>query len=473
MFLGAGASATTADAPTGAQLADRLASELDPSEAEGCSTLGDMAGRLEAKIGRYELIQLVGQAFESAPATTPEFHIALSRLPVKTFVTTNYDLFMERALSDAGVNFQRLCSPTDISHISSDKTVLLKLHGSLDVEEALAPLIVTTHDFYEHFVAGGSVAQDLLKAWLLSKTSIFIGFGLRDPNFLHLFYYVRSLISSANLNFQDRMFAIQQNPNPLDVQSWSRRGISVINCDAAEFVDSLSELLLAKHIEIHGEERRIVIRPECPLTRVPMDLIRELPGKFGHHHRFIVLSPSLKRQFPEAPERTWIRLVTEHHSEYVQIRYDSRVPYGVAMPKQLRTLLDIPWDNSDIPHRIEGRVARDHLWNRFIVSSDAYIGRPSMSEVDDYYDGEGSQQLPMLQLRPYEFARLGLEQGDVVEVTYADLSVKCAVRTKIDDSINSVFISSASLALLGLADVNRSRNKRAGDVIIRRIVDNE
>ncbi|MGK8552903.1 SIR2 family protein [Nocardia gipuzkoensis] len=347
IFLGAGASTGDGAAPSGRELAGKLADELSPDELAGCTTLPDIAGRLQAKIGRYELIRLIVEYFNSFPLHTTELHRVVAQLPVKNVVTTNYDCFMENAWKESHVEYQRLCTPTDITHISSELPVLLKLHGSLEVDEVLCPVVVTSHDFYRHFVSGTSVAQDLLRAWMLTKICIFIGFGLRDPNFLQLFFYVRSLLENSRVDVDERMFAVQRNPNPLDAALWRRNRVRIVDREGFAFVKEMLSETLATLLSV-GPGEQVRLAGSCDVLRVPRDMLSVISEKHGNHHRFIVLPPAFMHVIGRYRDGDWVRISCDGKHECVQLFFDSRVMTGVAVPKQIRTFFGIDWKDRQL-----------------------------------------------------------------------------------------------------------------------------
>jgi len=466
VFLGAGASVGENAAPSGTELSARIRDELTQQEASECTGLPDIASRVEAKIGRHELISLLTDYFASASATT-EFHRNLALLPVKTIVTTNYDLFMEHALDEAGVPYQRLCAPTDLMHISSDRTSVLKLHGSLDVDDQLSPLIITTCDFYKYSVSGRSVSNDLLRAWLISKTCLFIGFALRDPDFLQLFFYTQSLLDQMHVK-EDRMFAVQLHPHPLDVKTWSDLGIHVIDQSSDDFMEELINAFL-NQFYVKQSEDVVIFRQQCTVSRVPRDLLGKTSEEFGHHHRFIALPTIFKRDLPAFPPGTWVNVTCGPRTESAIVVYDSRISGGIGIPRQLRTALGIQ-DGVPLDSTLELRVEPDTALDSLEIPPYAYLGHPDREAVDEYYstmpDGAG----PMfIQMRRHEFERMGLRQYDNVEISYGGTTLLVRTSFKKDDSLNAIFLPRDVRESLGLSGQFMNPGTRTGAVVVRKI----
>ncbi|WP_425440288.1 SIR2 family NAD-dependent protein deacylase [Pseudosporangium ferrugineum] len=110
--------------------------------------------------------------FQPAP-----IHDVLLRLDPRIIVTTNYDSILERASSN-GYRVKTYAS-TDVGHeVRTGAPLLLKIHGSVDAE---LDLVLTRSD-YSRLRRTGRAALDVLEALLLTRTTLFVGFSLSDPD---------------------------------------------------------------------------------------------------------------------------------------------------------------------------------------------------------------------------------------------------------------------------------------------------
>ena len=120
-------------------------------------------------------------------------HKILSRLPISTYWTTNYDNLLEESLSHA----QRI---VDVKHqvnqLSNSKfkrdAVVYKMHG--DASHAHDAII--TRDDYEKYFRTHEPFVTALQGDLTTKTFLFIGFSFSDPNLDYV-------LSRIRLNFKD------------------------------------------------------------------------------------------------------------------------------------------------------------------------------------------------------------------------------------------------------------------------------
>lgn len=106
-----------------------------------------------------------------------ELHDALMRLEPDIIVTTNYDRVIERATNN-GYNLHRFDSTTLASDVRSGNPVLLKIHGSVD---SATELVLTRSD-YARLRRDGAHALEVLQALFLTKTALFAGYSLNDPD---------------------------------------------------------------------------------------------------------------------------------------------------------------------------------------------------------------------------------------------------------------------------------------------------
>ena len=128
-------------------------------------------------------------------------------------------------------------------------TLLLKLHGDL---RHPARLIVTEAD-YDGFLTQYPLLATYLANQLITKTAMFIGYSLDDPDFRQIWHVV-----SERLGRTRRMaYTIAVNARPGDVTRFERRGVKVINLPGT--LDKYGEVLAATFKELREYMRDNVI----------------------------------------------------------------------------------------------------------------------------------------------------------------------------------------------------------------------
>ncbi|MES2707205.1 MAG: SIR2 family protein [Verrucomicrobiota bacterium] len=205
-------------------------------------------------------------------------------------LTTNYDMIVEKALSEIGQCFDQIVyrstpftlpdgeldrkgyflrtksdfdpvagkwstSRTVIEDPAKDtgisvtgdvyehlhtRPVLLKIHGSRHDSNALASYIIT-QDHYIRYLSQMN-AKSFLPAQLINilrnHRYLFLGYSLTDSNVhaqLSQFWDLQPV--------QTRHYAIRRNPTAVEVQLWKQRGVDIYNGDLNDFgADLLREL---------------------------------------------------------------------------------------------------------------------------------------------------------------------------------------------------------------------------------------
>jgi SIR2-like domain len=207
-FVGAGASAGLV--PLASDLALRLAEKYGfPFE-----DTRDLARVTQFAAVREGSRQYVKQRFAHdtfARVSSPDYraqdepHGMLARLPLRIYITTNYDDFMYDALAAAGRSPQRAICPwytsdqaevAEATKLFSDaagydpaekRPIVYHLHGHRSKPQSL----VLTEDDYIDFLVRVSNDPGLLppviKESLTSKMLLFIGYGLADWTFRVIF----------------------------------------------------------------------------------------------------------------------------------------------------------------------------------------------------------------------------------------------------------------------------------------------
>jgi hypothetical protein len=140
--------------------------------------------------GRSKLNKKILNIFTEDVEET-ENHRVLSRLPIDTFWTTNYDKLIEASLEKnnliVDVKHEEKQLPT--SKYKQD-AVVYKMHGDADHP---ADAIITRDDYEKYFHTHPQFIN-ALQGDLITKTFLFIGFSFNDPN-------LEYALSRVRLNF--------------------------------------------------------------------------------------------------------------------------------------------------------------------------------------------------------------------------------------------------------------------------------
>ena len=130
-------------------------------------------------------------------------------------------------------------------------TFLFKMHGSASDEriagDARDNLVITEDDYVDFMVnAGGPLNPNFPPPALLAEYKerrfLFLGYSLRDWNF-RVFLRLLSQRNAMSGLAGRKHWAVQLNPNPVDVELWGRRNVDVYDGDLVEFTVRLGAAL--------------------------------------------------------------------------------------------------------------------------------------------------------------------------------------------------------------------------------------
>ena len=139
---------------------------------------------------KQPLAELIKNNFVSSNNIN-ENHEILTKLPIKTYWTTNYDSLIEDALIKSGKKPDVKKTVKDLTTIVSKRdAVVYKMHGDI----CNASDVVLIKDDYELYEIKNQLFTINLKRDLISKTFLFIGFSFEDPNLEYILSKMRILM---------------------------------------------------------------------------------------------------------------------------------------------------------------------------------------------------------------------------------------------------------------------------------------
>jgi len=186
IFAGAGLS-SSAGYVNWRELIRPLAHELDLNVDVEHDLVG-VAQYYKNANGRNRISQQLMDVIATAKVPT-DIHNILSRLPIKTFWTTNYDKLIEKSLESAGKIVDVKYTNNHLALTKAKRNAILyKMHGDIDHPDKA----VLTKDDYEKYSLDFAPYITALSGDLVSKTFLFIGFSFTDPNLDYIMSRVRA-----------------------------------------------------------------------------------------------------------------------------------------------------------------------------------------------------------------------------------------------------------------------------------------
>ncbi len=207
------------------------------------------------KGGRHRINQSLVNEF-SAEAKVTENHNILSRLPIQTYWTTNYDKLIEKTLSDAGKTPDvKLTTKNLAINVPQRDAIVYKMHGDVSMPDEA----VVTKDDYEDYSTQKQLFSTALQGDLLDKTFLFLGFSFSDPNIGYILSRIRILLGKDQREHfclmrkvqksdftSSKEFTIAETRQTLQIRDLRRFAINVILVNDYKDITHLLQLIEAR-----------------------------------------------------------------------------------------------------------------------------------------------------------------------------------------------------------------------------------
>jgi hypothetical protein len=181
-----------------------------------------VASSYERIFGRVQLIDEIRYALHSDSIEHGEAHTVFANLPFDTIYTTNFDHLLEQANISIRRPYRSLVGELQIPfHGGPLCSNIVKMHGDLRHEEH----IIVTQEDYDQYLEKYPVISTHLSAMLITRTALFIGYSLTDPDFTHIREVVRSRLGK----FQRMSYVVQFNLPNQTVEKMFDQRLHVIN----------------------------------------------------------------------------------------------------------------------------------------------------------------------------------------------------------------------------------------------------
>jgi len=274
------------------------------------------ADELVQQMGNEKFHRFISEVFRRPGLKPNEAHLLVTEIPFSGILTTNYDKLLESAyVMTHNGEHPHVFTQMDVAELSgslrSGEFYILKTHGTADRIET----VVLGKNQYRSLMHSNPSYQKVLDTLFSSKTILFIGFGLNDPDLLlHL-----DELQAAFAGYTGTHYALMDTARAS--VTMRRRyeadyGIQIIpytpsTADHAEVRLFLAELAksLPKKILAHSLAR-----------------VRKILDEADPHYRLVINSDNeliIKEKYPGA---------AEHHPLTVSAAFifDAKTPEGKA-----------------------------------------------------------------------------------------------------------------------------------------------
>ncbi len=245
LFAGTGISAGTTECtglPSGEELTESLLASLGRDKealSPGDASFPWAAQCYEIEQGRTSLISFLKEKMGVVQEPLP-VQRAIAALPFPLILTTNYDVLVERALSERGTVYQRVIGDYGLRHKQPGVVRIVKLYGCITEPESM---VITEEDHFT-FLDDWPGILDALGRVLSGKVFLFVGCDLKDRGFRRLYHSLAPRLGEAS-----PAYTLQMGLSVPLAHYWTTRGLTVIEADAAEFLKRLAESIPAETVE--------------------------------------------------------------------------------------------------------------------------------------------------------------------------------------------------------------------------------
>ena len=189
LFVGAGASAASG-MPLWSEAVQIIADKMS-MDASMTDSLVIPQYYYNAR-GRKEYTQLMRDIFKyGMELKTNEVHANIIRFNAETIITTNYDHLLEKAAEENGCFLQVISQNSELPLRNGEKE-LIKMHGDFEHNN-----FVLKEDDYLQYHKNFKLIENYIKSIIGTKTVLFIGYSLKDPDIKHIFSWVKDILNEG------------------------------------------------------------------------------------------------------------------------------------------------------------------------------------------------------------------------------------------------------------------------------------
>lgn len=316
---------------------------------------------------RHKITNLIKQHIQQEGEIT-ENHQIITRLPISTIWTTNYDEYLEEAFKKVRKPYDVKKSVMDLSsEIRNAETTIYKMHG--DINRAMEAVLIK--DDYEIYDKKNELFTLALKGDLISKSFLFIGFSFDDPNLESILSKVRVLLEgntrqhycffkrtskadySHLLDEQkiDEEFDYEKNKQYLKAKDLERYGLKAI------FVNEYEEITeILKRVESYYKSFNVFISGSNVLDK---------NGLTGELEKEYCLKDLPKKNIEKLAER--LHLNGYHITSGYGLEIGSHVITGVlrGMERSQTSKMDDALTLKPFPREINDPRERKEIWTQY------------------------------------------------------------------------------------------------------------
>ncbi len=262
LWIGSGFS-IDAGYPSGKNLANSFFKEFNTilKNEDRELTLDDVTDKIYNCLqSKQPIITHLAKEFQSVQRNNPTIHEKLKLNPfIKDIITTNYDTLLEDAYNNHSHNL--ICNIKELSTIPNNKKVnIYKIHGDLLHQEDIIITKTDYNNFYKNR-KDTSLFWSNIKSIATSRSIIFIGYSLSDPNIIDIIDALNTELGEL----RKPIYLIAPNFQSNQIKKLKEKKIHYINNTGNYFVDNFQEYIYTNfhkflYDDVHTDESAEILK---------------------------------------------------------------------------------------------------------------------------------------------------------------------------------------------------------------------
>jgi len=218
----------------------------------------EVSKKYEQRFGRPKLIETISEGLNVNLSSPGDVHKIFVKITSFDLVyTTNFDVLLEDAYKEQGIPFKSIVGPYQFAEFAGHKAVnIIKMHGDVNHSEYM----IITQDDYDNFFRRYDAFSIHLSGLLMTRTPLFIGYSLKDPNFLQ----IKRLIENKMGKAIRKGYVVLFNLSDSEIKLYEKMNLTVINLESK--TKSNAELMFNFLQEIYSYESLGEMKKELEFT---------------------------------------------------------------------------------------------------------------------------------------------------------------------------------------------------------------
>jgi hypothetical protein len=195
-----------------------------------------------------------------------DIHRFIVELGFPVIYTTNYDRYLELAHEAHGVPYAKIANLGELACAAPGVTQIVKFHGDFEDDGSI---VLSESSHFERLPLEGPLDVKL-RADLLGRVALFIGYSVSDVSVRYLIYRLHKLWSgSAYAHGRPATYVYLGRHNPVQARVLSSWGIVPLFSESEDVGEGLQQLLETLAAEVHRASEQKPAPAAARLTRRP------------------------------------------------------------------------------------------------------------------------------------------------------------------------------------------------------------